>query len=290
MPCGKCQVRKLENVMSRCERCPLVSLSSHINPNADLLRTVTPDEYRSRISEFAGLATGEGEIHEALAEYLESESFSKTDGSFATSIPSSSAGDKWFLKLYELSLDQPIGLIAKGPANDLSDFRTPDEFYEKGPAPDQEDQAQILFLRGHPSPKWLKAIGSKYQLEPDFLAKHLDFLNPSTAQDRPLFGLPTSFVHTVQLCITTIGSRDCENRVYTQQEIDNIRKQDKADMTLYSSELSRGLFNVGDAVVRHYSTLDEKFFAIEQKVSIHIQNHGKGWVGKSHLLSFYRIH
>ncbi|KAL9627124.1 MAG: hypothetical protein Q9164_007697 [Protoblastenia rupestris] len=250
--------------------------------SADLLRIVTPDEYRSRISDFAKLETGEGEIHEALAEYLESEPSEVNKESFA-GIPSNGASEKPFLRLYELSLDQPAGLKARGPDNDLNDFQTPDEFYEKGPVFDQENKAQILFLRGHPSPRWLKAIGSKYKLEPDFLAKHLDFLNPPTAEDVPLVGLPTSLAHVVQLCITTIGSRDCENRFYKQEEVDSIRKQDKADMTLYSSELSKGQFRVGDPIVRHYSTLNERFFAIEQKVSIHIQNYGKSWIGKSDL-------
>jgi hypothetical protein len=251
-------------------------------PSADQLQVVTPDEYGSAISDFSKLRTGEGEIHEGLAEFLNGEPFTLNIGSFSGTQPDS-ASEEPFLTLYELCPNQPAGPEARGPCTKPQDFQTPNEFYKSPPVPDQEVRAQILFLRGYPSPRWLKAIGAKYKLEPDFLAKHLDFLNPNASEDLPIVGLPTSLAHVVQLCITTIGSRDCEKRIYKQDEIDSIRKQDKADMALYSSELSKGKFNVGNAIIRHYSTLDETFFAIEQKASIHIQNQGKSWVGKSDL-------
>lgn len=204
-------------------------------------------------------------------------------GSFFSTQPVS-ASKKPFLTLYELCPNQPAGPETRGPCTKPQNFQTPNEFSESTPVSDQEVRAQILFLRRYPSPQWLKAIGAKYGLEPDFLANHLDFLNPSASEGLPIVGLPTSLAHVIQLCITTIGSRDCEKRNYKQDEIDSIRKQDKADMTLYSSKLSKGKFDVGNAIVRHYSTLDETFFALEQKVSIHIQNPGKSWVGKSDLM------
>lgn len=89
----------------------------------------------------------------------------------------------------------------------------------------------------------------------------------------------------IPLWITTIGSCDRQEGAYKQHEIDMMRKQDQADMALYSSKLSKGRFNVGNAVVRHYSSLDETHFAIEQKVSIHIQSKGNSWFGKSSLVS-----
>ena len=214
---------------------------------------------------------------------MNSEPLTANRGSFF-STQQESASEEPFLTLYELRTNQPAGPEAKGPCTKPHNFQTPEEFYESTPVSDQDLKTQIVFLRGYPSPRWLKAIGAKYGLEPDFLAKHLDFLNPSTSEDLPIVGLPTSLAHLIPLCITTIGSRDCDKRNYKQDEIDNIRKRDKADMSLYSSKLSKGKFNVGNAIVRHYSTLDETFFALEQKVSIHIQNHGKSWVGKSDLV------
>ena len=148
------------------------------------------------------------------------------------SVQPESASEEPFLTLYELCPNQPAGLEAREPCAKSQNFRTPNEFYKSTPMSDQGIRAQILFLRGYPSPRWLKAIGAKYGLEPDFLAKHLDFLNPSASEDLPIVGLPTSLAHVIQLCITTIGSRDCEKRNYRQDEIDSIRKQDKADMTL----------------------------------------------------------
>lgn len=214
---------------------------------------------------------------------MNSEPSSENGGSFLnTKLESSS--EETFLTLYELYPDHSAGSEAKGCRMKPQVFKTPNEFLELPPIPEEDTRAQLFFLRGYPSPRWLKAIGSKYILEPDFLAKHLDFLNPNVSEDMPVVGLPTSLAHVIQLCITTIGSRNCEKRTYKQDEIDTIRKKDETDMTIYFSKLSKGLFNTGNAIVRRFSTLDETFFTIEQKVSIHIQNQGKRWVGKPDLM------
>jgi hypothetical protein len=61
-----------------------------------------------------------------------------------------------------------------------------------------------------------------------------------------------------------------------------MRGSDKKAMAVYQHPLFTGTeFKTGNAIVRNYTALDETHFAIEQRISICVQELGASWAGKS---------
>ena len=78
------------------------------------------------------------------------------------------------------------------------------KFVEAVPSTPNTDHGQVLFMRGHPSSEWLATIGAKYQVEPDFFQRHLNFRLQAPNHFSPP-SLPSSSESMVRLRIPTIG-------------------------------------------------------------------------------------
>jgi hypothetical protein len=186
-----------------------------------------------------------------------------------------SAGDS-FLTIYDLRADikekgEPVSSASSGDRRSMrTDFASCEDFVAFQSPSDREAGGQLVFLKGYPTRDWLNLIGSRYLVDPEFFARHLDFLSPMTsASSFTVPALPSSSWNMMQLQVTTIGSRDCERRAYKQEEIDAMRHSKKTEMASYDQELSAGNgIRVGNAMVCHCSTLDETHFAIEQQISV----------------------
>ena len=235
------------------------------------------------------LPSGAGQNHGRLARFLSPSLF----------VPASSSGEssiskKCFLSTNGLSSIRPkvrkyhskdqdtsVQKLADGPIH----FMSCRHFANFNPWEAQDSQNQLLFLRGYPSGEWLRLIGSKYHVDPEFFSRHMDFgLTEDRLNNFSLPSLPSSSWHLMRLQITTIGSRDTQARKYRQEDIDRLRRLGDNEMETYNHQLTLGSnFEVGDSIVRNYSTLDETHVSIEQRVSVCLQNMGHRWVSESSL-------
>jgi hypothetical protein len=152
----------------------------------------------------------------------------------------------------------------------------------------EPDSANLLFLRGYPSPEWLNVIGSKFMIDPEFFRRHLDFQRePTTSPDFSLPPLPSATFHMTRLRISTVASR-MDNKPVTnkrfQEDLDKLREETKKCFHKYLETLRHGSkvdVSIGDSVVRAFSVLNHEYTAIEQDVSIYIEQLERGIFGKS---------
>lgn len=260
---------------------------------------VTPAEYAGAVLNFSKLPTGAGRNHERLATFLQRSQPAN---------PVSRPDEKDFLTLYKLGSTQQDSRQEIEQATDDNSGQDPHSQHKQGPSwlerptrfqslgefaifrpPSSKDaHSQLLFLQGYPLPEWLNLIGSKYHVDPEFFARHLDFR--STADPSNTFSVPSppsSSWHLISLQITTLGAQETAGRVYKQEEINRTRTDAKVALKEYHRQMAVGAnVNTGDAIVRHFSIFDEVHFAIEQRISICVREIGHSWVCKGSLFSF----
>lgn len=185
-----------------------------------------------------------------------------------------------FASLHDLTLEESNPLR-------IQHFATVEDFEEtcdkKRNLSDEKDrQALILFLRGFPSPAWLSSIGWKCDVDPEFFLRHLEFRSTSTGEGKyfTLPALPSTSTNIVRLRVPTIGYRQhdgCDE----QAEVEKLRLKTGEDMRAYSSNLKRHVkVKVGDSIVRSFAVYDQRHYAIEQDISICVNEFGKGWIGE----------
>lgn len=146
----------------------------------------------------------------------------------------------------------------------------------------QAASSQLLFLRGQPSSEWLATIGATYRVDPEFFQRHLDFY--ANAGRRNSFSLPSlSPSHIIEIHYTTIGewNRPHPEVEATQDDIENLRKacaesKRKYDITQLIANLDSDS-GLGKSMVREFLAFDEKYFAIEQRMTITVERTGKEW-------------
>lgn len=138
---------------------------------------------------------------------------------------------------------------------------------------------QIVFIRGFISPSWVSAIGSKYNIDPEFFKRHMDFLSASI--DRHSFSSPflaSSSKNMFRLCVSTLLHRDD----FGGQDIQSQRSDQSIALGAYKiHQLGSSKVCCGDSMVREYSTVCPSFSIIEQWISLYIAKSDKGWAGKS---------
>lgn len=254
-------------------------------PNPIIEEELTPEGYANAVLAYSMLPSGAGQNHERLARFLAPSLFAPANGG-------SSVSKKCFLSTNSLgsirpkvrkhhSKDQDMSAqkLADGPIH----FMNCRHFADFNPWETQDGQNQLLFLRGYPSGEWLRLIGSKYHVDPEFFSRHMDFgLTEDRLNNFSLPPLPSSSWHLMRLHIMTIGFRDTLARKYRQDDIDSLRRDGNNQMENYNHQLTLGSnFEVGDSIVRNYSTLDETHFSIEQRVSVCLQNMGHRWASES---------
>lgn len=140
---------------------------------------------------------------------------------------------------------------------------------------------QIVFIRGFISPSWVSAIGSKYNIDPEFFRRHMDFL--STSIHRHAYGFPSlvsSSNNIFRLCVSTLLHRDG----FGGQDLHSQRSDQSAKLGTYKiQQLGTTRVCCGDSVVREYSTICSCFSVIEQWISLCIVKRDRGWTGTSHM-------
>ncbi|KAJ5998026.1 hypothetical protein N7522_009686 [Penicillium canescens] len=140
--------------------------------------------------------------------------------------------------------------------------------------------AQLLFLRGFPSPEWLRLIGCSYRVDPEFFRRHLDFLRPEEGHfDLP--NLPSVSKNIVKIPLMTIGTRNFRDSSAWGEFGDLLepeRRRAFASVRTHLSQMAKAA-RVGQSIIRKFLIFDEQYFAIEQEVSICVQSRREGWTG-----------
>lgn len=150
------------------------------------------------------------------------------------------------------------------------------DFYAATSAP-EAGLGQLIFIRGFISPSWVSTIGSKYNIDPEFFRRHMEYLSASV--DRHAYSLPSlasSSNNIFRLCVSTILHRDGFGR----QDLQSQRSDQSDELGVYKTQQLRSKVRCGDSVVREYSTLCSCFSVIEQWISLCVTKTDHGWAGK----------
>ena len=147
---------------------------------------------------------------------------------------------------------------------------------------ENSSHCHLIFMRSHPSPEWLLSISAKYQVDPEYLQRHLDFWL-GQPECFPLPSLPSTMAPMVRLNITTIGgSQTPPSSSNKQGDLDSLRSENAASKQKYRDQLrAHTTCQLGDSILRDCSIHDLCHFSLEQDISIHICATRKSWAGKS---------
>lgn len=137
---------------------------------------------------------------------------------------------------------------------------------------------QLVFIRGFISPSWMSVIGSKYNIDPEFFRRHMDFLSASI--DRHAYSFPSlasSSNNIFRLCVSTLLHRDD----FGKQDLQSQRSDQSTELGIYKiQQLGSTRVCCGDSLVREYSTVCSCFSVIEQWISLCVTKTDRGWAGK----------
>jgi hypothetical protein len=141
-----------------------------------------------------------------------------------------------------------------------------------------EGLGQLVFIRGFISPSWVSAIGSKYNIDPEFFRQHMDFLSASI--DRHAYSFPSlvsSSNNIFRICVNTLLHRDD----FGGQDLKSQRSDQSSELGAYKTQqLGSTRVCCGDSLVREYSTVCSSVSVIEQWISLCVTKTGSGWAGK----------
>lgn len=138
---------------------------------------------------------------------------------------------------------------------------------------------RLLFMQGYPSPRWLNHIGSKFDIDPEFFFRHLQFEPSQRALTHFFLSSLLSVAEVIRIRITSILSRDCF-QFQPEHTITDLRSSCKAHMAEYLNNLVKSLkVSVSDSIVRKFSVHDKQHFSIEQMVTICVTHDPRGWIG-----------
>ncbi|KAG8529127.1 uncharacterized protein KY384_005762 [Bacidia gigantensis] len=227
----------------------------------------TEDDYAKAIDDFSALDSGRGYNFRNLAEFL------------APRYPplpklvSRSHGD--FIAVYELCQQPSTGLWFQNTRQ----LHSCDDLRHGKLFGNSETTKYIIFLKGFPSPEWLRCIGSTYNIDPEYFRRFLEFGPPiRSARRTSAFALRSSSPKMLTLNVTTVQLLEPSARRDTSSE--RQRNANNVGMEHYIMSLLRGEAATSDPVVRDYWTVDAKSFVIEQRISIYLQTdeeRGDGW-------------
>lgn len=226
----------------------------------------TPNEYAKAIYDFSKLESGIGQNFDRLADFLISK---------RTSVPPETESQSGFMTLYRFDTQSSDGRnLSK--AHEIDNWK---QFEQLQPYKHSAKENYLIFLKGFPSPQWLRGIGSGYGIDPEFFRRHFDFEACSWSGDAAAVNLPSSMGRMCKLDITTIQTAENVRRRGVSAE--QRRRANDSSMESYVLKLLLQEVATGDPIVRHFSTIDATCFAIEQRLSLYLHECGNNWTGES---------
>lgn len=119
----------------------------------------------------------------------------------APSDTESSTSQDGFVTIYQLCSQQPDSIWQDGVHNvrSFEDFERVETYRNAG------STNNMIFLKGYPSPGWLRYIGSKYGIDPEFFRRHYEFehLSKPPSNVFPVSRLSSTW-HMFKLNLTTV--------------------------------------------------------------------------------------
>lgn len=136
-----------------------------------------------------------------------------------------------------------------------------------------ESPAQIILLSGYPTPEWLGVVGAKYKIDPELLARFLNFqVKGRFTESFALPPLPASSWNILELPTVTIG-RTGALKDLSPRNITAMRAEAKALLHLHHNTLTSQPHSqkLCSSIIRNITVLDQSHFAIEQRIWICLQ-------------------
>jgi hypothetical protein len=220
------------------------------------LGAVKPEEYARAVEDFSTLLIGSNYL--SLGEFL-------TGHRESTTVQMENVD---VALVYSLPLDTESQDGQR--AETASNIQDPKKLYEF-----HSETSCLIFLRGFLSAAWINNVGSRFFVDPEFFGRHLDFR--STQDKLNNFStpcLPSASWHLMELPVTIIGSREStlggmSPSAWTEKE----RQRGRDALERHHEKLSRlnPALNLGESMIRDYYVFDEIHFAIDQRISICMQ-------------------
>ncbi|UKZ69033.1 uncharacterized protein TrAtP1_010046 [Trichoderma atroviride] len=225
--------------------------------------TVSPNEYAEAVKAFSALPIGSNYL--SLGKFL----IENSDSPAAVRIDVKASANVALIYSLTLGVEDQDGQRAR-TATDCNSFQNPTQLYEFQP-----ETSCIVFLRGFLSAAWINNVGSRFFVDPELFGRHLDFRSTQDKSNNfSTPSLPSASRHLMELPITTIGSR--ESSLYgipPSAWIEQERKRGRDALEKHHDRLSslRSDISVGESMIRDYYIFDETHFAIDQRISIFMQ-------------------
>lgn len=250
---------------------------------------VTAASYVEAVHEFVRHPTGIGLTHEALSNFLRR--------TLPSNIRTRNAQGGPFLKLYAFNKENEVDLVTAhglsatpppplvtrrqdkrrktrwtlGKPQSFFDWTT----FESHQIPTKaESPAQIILLSGYPNPEWLGVVGAKYKIDPELLARFLDFrATEKLTESFALPPLPASSWNILELPIVTIGRTSVLKDLMLTRDITAMRAEAKRLLHLHLNNLASQSHSskLCSSVIRNITVFDQSHFAIEQRIWICLQ-------------------
>lgn len=223
--------------------------------------TVKPEEYARAVEDFSTLLIGSNYL--SLGKFL-------TGNNESTTVQIDEPGSRSDAALiYSLPLgteSQDSQRVETPPVI----IRDPRQLYKF-----ESETSCLILLRGFLSATWINNVGSRFFVDPEFFGRHLDFR--STQDKLNNFStpcLPSTSWHLMELPVTIIGSRESalsgmSASAWTDEERNKGRYALERHHEKHSS-LSPDM-TPGESMIRDYYVFDEIHFAIDQRISICMQ-------------------
>ncbi|EED21633.1 hypothetical protein TSTA_088690 [Talaromyces stipitatus ATCC 10500] len=224
--------------------------------------------YADTISSYSRLSAADslytGTHFESLASYLQipfQPSDSRSDASPVGTEPQ-------FLSVYDMTVDNRWR---------VTHFRSVNDFESTSWV---NSSPRIIFMRGLPSPEWLLSIGVKFELDPEFFLRHLDFYKgPPYHFGYPC--LPSANECMTRLRVTTVGYYKINFSMKNSHAVvESMQRESAGLMDAYLQKIkTRRHSRVGDSIFRDISVHDSEHFTIEQDISVYIGTYQDDWIG-----------
>lgn len=240
--------------------------------------TRPPRDYADRVSSYASCkadkALYSGHHLDPLSRYLRSADEFETTGSPENSTQSD------FARLYDFTMPpDERGQVLASPAKIAESAR------EACCAP---SQARILFLKGHPTPDYVDAIGSAYNVDPEFFRQHLGEHTLSGHHAYRTSSLPSSRMLMPRLHTMTVGfCRSSSGERCGEDKVTQLRRLNEKGAEEYMNNLIQNdsAWELGSSYIRRLTVHDEDSFSMEQYMSICVNTTSNGWTGPFGLLN-----
>lgn len=159
-------------------------------------------------------------------------------------------------------------------------FSDPTDFYTRSLGEGSNgSQSGIIFLCGYMSAAWIKNIGARFTVDPEFFCRHMDFQNPDeTPRSFSLPSLPSSSSYLIELPVMTIGI-DKSSKVLQGKTIEKTREYVEKSLNDFRERVTkmngRSMMD-GESMIRDFYLFDGTHFAMEQRISICLEKSKDG--------------